>query len=73
MLPGHAYASAPSMAPPAPALSPLEGERRRIMDALARASGNQTTAAKLLGVSRRTLIRRIELYSISRPRKDAPH
>ncbi|HEX8793262.1 MAG TPA: sigma 54-interacting transcriptional regulator [Polyangiaceae bacterium] len=66
-----AIASRPSMVPP-PAVDE-EDERQKIIDALLRASGNQTTAAKILGLSRRTLIRRIELYGISRPRKDAPH
>ncbi len=66
----------PSIAPP-PAMprasETAQGdERQRILDALLRASGNQTIAAKLLGMSRRTLIRRIELFGISRPRKDAP-
>jgi transcriptional regulator with GAF, ATPase, and Fis domain len=46
-------------------------ERERIVAALARAAGNQKVAAKLLGVSRRTLIRRMEEYGIGRPRKDA--
>jgi two-component system response regulator AtoC len=44
-------------------------ELRRIRDALERAGGNQKDAAKLLGVSRRTLINRLEQYGIARPRK----
>ncbi len=44
-------------------------EERRIREALERAGGNQTDAAKLLGMSRRTLINRLERYSIARPRK----
>jgi len=44
-------------------------ERERITDALARAAGNQTRAAKLLGVSRRTLVRRLADYALPRPRK----
>jgi two-component system response regulator AtoC len=44
-------------------------ERDRIVDALARSDGNQTEAAKLLGVARRTLIHRIEAYKLPRPRK----
>jgi pSer/pThr/pTyr-binding forkhead associated (FHA) protein len=44
-------------------------ERARIVDALARAHGNQVVAARLLGVSRRTLINRLEAYQIPRPRK----
>jgi DNA-binding NtrC family response regulator len=46
-----------------------ERERELIKDALARADGNQTRAAKLLGISRRTLISRIEDYGLPRPRK----
>jgi two-component system, NtrC family, response regulator AtoC len=44
-------------------------EKAHVMDALVRARGNQTEAAKLLGVSRRTLINKIEAYGIDRPRK----
>jgi DNA-binding NtrC family response regulator len=44
-------------------------ERDRILDALRR-SGTQAEAAKLLGISRRALIYRLEAYGIPRPRKD---
>jgi transcriptional regulator with GAF, ATPase, and Fis domain len=44
-------------------------EKRRIREALDRAGGNQKDAAKLLGISRRTLINRLERYGIARPRK----
>jgi two-component system, NtrC family, response regulator AtoC len=47
----------------------MQGERERIIEALARADGNQTKAAELLGVSRRTLINRIEEFGLPRPRK----
>jgi two-component system, NtrC family, response regulator AtoC len=43
-------------------------ERDRIIEALNQA-GNQAGAAKLLGLSRRALIYRLELYDIPRPRK----
>ncbi len=46
-----------------------ETERKLIVDALARAAGNQTKAAELLGVSRRTLINRLDEYGLQRPRK----
>ncbi len=46
-----------------------ETERALIQDALKRASGNQSRAAALLGISRRTLINRLDEYAIARPRK----
>ena len=47
-------------------------EKARIMEALERCDGNQTRAAELLGVSRRTLVTRLTEYGLTRPRKDAP-
>ncbi len=44
-------------------------ERQHILDALARCGGNQTEAARLLGVSRRTLSSKLDLHGIVRPRK----
>jgi transcriptional regulator with GAF, ATPase, and Fis domain len=44
-------------------------ERQRILDALERCGGNQTQAAKLLGIARRTLIDRLDAYDLPRPRK----
>ncbi|HJZ87323.1 MAG TPA: sigma 54-interacting transcriptional regulator [Polyangia bacterium] len=44
-------------------------ERARILDALERCGGNQKQAAQVLGVSRRTLVRRLEAYHLPRPRK----
>ena len=52
-----------------PQLSTLVDERARILEALDRANGNQGKAASLLGVSRRTLINRLERYDLPRPRK----
>jgi transcriptional regulator with PAS, ATPase and Fis domain len=50
------------------ALDP-DPERARILDALERCAGNQTRAAKLLGISRNTLLARLDSYGIARPRK----
>jgi two-component system, NtrC family, response regulator AtoC len=43
--------------------------RDRVIDALAQCDGNQTRAAELLGVSRRTLINRMIEFDLPRPRK----
>jgi two-component system response regulator AtoC len=70
----------PKAHPAAPSSSggvlPLEAsvqahERAQIVEALAACDGNQTKAAKRLGISRRTLINRLEQYRIERPRKRA--
>jgi DNA-binding NtrC family response regulator len=44
-------------------------ERQLVVQALDETGGNQTRAAKLLGISRRTLISRIEEFGLPRPRK----
>src|SRR5262249_763676 len=44
-------------------------ERQRIVDALEQCAGNQTHAAKLLGISLRTLVKRLGEYDVPRPRK----
>jgi two-component system response regulator AtoC len=44
-------------------------ERQRIIDALAACAGNQSRAAKLLNMPRRTFISKLDLYDIPRPQK----
>jgi two-component system, NtrC family, response regulator AtoC len=44
-------------------------EKVRIMDALERSAGNQTSAARILGISRGTLISRLNAFGVVRPRK----
>ena len=51
----------------APAISGEEQERREITDALARAKGNRSVAAKLLGVDRTTLWRRMQRLHLLSP------
>jgi transcriptional regulator with GAF, ATPase, and Fis domain len=46
-------------------------ERKRTREALDRTGGNQTEAARLLGVSRRTLMKRMDRFGMNRPRKKA--
>ncbi len=45
-------------------------EQRRIAEAMDRCGGNQTRAAKLLRISRRTLVTRLTEYGFARPLKD---
>jgi DNA-binding NtrC family response regulator len=45
-------------------------ERQRIIDALAACAGNQSRAAKMLGMPRRTFVARLDEYKIPRPKKD---
>lgn len=44
-------------------------ERARVIAALEQAGGNQSEAARLLGISRRTLVNRLEQFALPRPRK----
>jgi DNA-binding NtrC family response regulator len=82
--PGHAPPSVPppALQQAVPALlrgTPLvpaelreqlaQAERDRIVDALTRCAGNQTEAAVALGISRRTLVKRLTAFNIPRPRK----
>jgi DNA-binding NtrC family response regulator/pSer/pThr/pTyr-binding forkhead associated (FHA) protein len=44
-------------------------ERQHILDALEQCGGNQTRAARILGISRNTLLARLDSYGLPRPRK----
>jgi DNA-binding NtrC family response regulator len=72
-VPGTREAEAPGAAirDPDASLPPIasEEERQRVSQALEQCAGNQTRAAKLLGVSRRTLINRLERLNMPRPKK----
>jgi transcriptional regulator of acetoin/glycerol metabolism len=50
-------------------MAPVVDEKQRIEKALAACGGNQSRAAKLLGMPRSTLLLRLEAYGIVRPRK----
>ncbi|HUH05434.1 MAG TPA: sigma 54-interacting transcriptional regulator [Kofleriaceae bacterium] len=76
----------PGVALPAKAAAPAVGdeaierayreletlEKQRIVAALAAAAGNQTEAARALGISRRTLLNRLDKYDLPRPRRRSP-
>jgi two-component system, NtrC family, response regulator AtoC len=59
----------PRLRPMTPPPGEQIDERQAILDALEACAGNQTNAAKLLGISRRTLINKIEKFAVPRPRK----
>jgi DNA-binding NtrC family response regulator len=44
-------------------------ERERIVEALAACAGNQSRAAKMLGIPRRTFVSKLDAYKIPRPKK----
>jgi transcriptional regulator with PAS, ATPase and Fis domain len=62
-------------APSPPETQPVPGkrvrgrERQQLLDALAECGGNQTRAAKRLGISRRTLVTWLKESGVPRPRK----
>ena len=68
-LPAEVLQSTPSRTP-LPAGDPKD-EKQRLMDALARSNGNRTAAARLLGISRATLYRRMSELGIE-PSKVPP-
>ncbi len=74
--PTTASATTEAQVAPAPPASPASvfspdarGEIEAIKQALDKSAGNQTEAARILGISRRTLINRLDRYGLPRPRK----
>jgi transcriptional regulator with PAS, ATPase and Fis domain len=72
--PGIPFPTASDDAPRAPRAQSLKEsiadvEKKRVLDALAEAGGNQKKAAELLGISRGTLLARLQAFGIARPRK----
>jgi DNA-binding NtrC family response regulator len=72
--PQPAAAPQPAPAPAGNTGQPLSAaidalEKQRILDALERCAGNQSRAAKMLGISRGTLLSRLDAFGIPRPRK----
>jgi transcriptional regulator with PAS, ATPase and Fis domain len=62
--------AAPAPAPRSGASVEQEaGERQRIIAALEQCGGHQGRAAELLGISRRTLLARLDAHQLPRPRK----
>ncbi|HUS65636.1 MAG TPA: sigma 54-interacting transcriptional regulator [Kofleriaceae bacterium] len=62
-------ASGSAAAAPASTAPPGESEKDRILRVLAECAGNQSAAARILGIGRRTLINRLDEYGVTRPRK----
>ena len=62
--PGRGSMNLPRLDDPA-----RERERQKILDALDTCAWSQTRAADLLGVSRRTLVSKLDEYAIPRPQK----
>ncbi len=50
---------------------PARNERDRIVEALASCAGNQSRAAKMLGIPRRTFVTKLDAYRIPRPKKQS--
>lgn len=72
LAPPQPYSAASFSEPTMPSDLFVNDEHRRIMVALAECHGNQTRAAKMLGMSRGTLVSRLDRYGIARPRKATP-
>lgn len=69
MLPLRSIASPESVPVSTPRGGAEDAERERILAVLADCGGNQSRAAKALGISRTTLVARLNGYGVPRPRK----
>ncbi len=77
--PEHLPAESMTMraATPTPTGAPLaevganEDEKTRVLRVLNECAGNQSRAARLLGLARSTLVARLDAYGVARPRKNA--
>lgn len=56
----------------APPTAASDDERRHILDALAACGGNQTAAAERLGMSRRSLVYKLNAWGLTKPRRQRP-
>ncbi len=67
----YSRATLPPVTEPVRAVAPAgdEERKRRLVEVLEQCQGNQSRAAEVLGVSRRTLITWMEKYGLPRPRK----
>jgi two-component system response regulator AtoC len=79
-LPAEKFDPARAHRPTPPPVQPLaaeertrtptqQNERLRIIEALNACAGNQSRAAQRLGISRRTLVTKLDTYRIPRPKK----
>jgi DNA-binding NtrC family response regulator len=57
------------MQPTQAAPSGDDAERERVLATLESCGGNQTLAAQQLGISRRTLVYRLQAWGMTRPRR----
>jgi hypothetical protein len=68
MLAGFDLGAGPPTLETKPAHADEDAERARILEALEACAGNQTRAAKMLGISRSTLVTKLAILRIPRPR-----